>query len=133
PKPTSNGKRRNRKACFVCKSLDHLINDCDYNEKKMAQPTARNHAHRESNESWPPSSLYDRFQSSDGYHVVLPPYTGTFMPPKPDLVFNNAPNGVETDHSAFTVTKPDQDLSYTIRPSAPIIEENENGNQNAQF
>nr|GEV84176.1 uncharacterized mitochondrial protein AtMg00810-like [Tanacetum cinerariifolium] len=45
-KPTSNGKRRNRKSCFVCKSLDHLIKDCDYHEKKMAQPTIRNHAHR---------------------------------------------------------------------------------------
>nr|GEW07804.1 putative ribonuclease H-like domain-containing protein [Tanacetum cinerariifolium] len=39
----------------------------------------------ESDESWPPSSLYDRFQPSDGYHAVPPPYTGTFMPPKPDL------------------------------------------------
>nr|GEZ62376.1 RNA-directed DNA polymerase, eukaryota [Tanacetum cinerariifolium] len=36
PKPTSNGKRMNRKACFVCKSLDHLIKDCDYHERKMA-------------------------------------------------------------------------------------------------
>nr|GEX03383.1 hypothetical protein [Tanacetum cinerariifolium] len=45
PKPTSNGRRRNRKACFVCKSLDYLIKDCDY-QKKMAQPIARNHAHR---------------------------------------------------------------------------------------
>nr|GEV46049.1 hypothetical protein [Tanacetum cinerariifolium] len=53
-------------------------------------------------EIWRPSSLYDRFQSSDGYHVVPPPYTGTFMSPKPDLVFNNAPTAVETDHSAFT-------------------------------
>nr|GEX36195.1 putative ribonuclease H-like domain-containing protein [Tanacetum cinerariifolium] len=65
-------------------------------------------------ESWPPSSLYDRFQPSDGYHVVPPPYTGTFMPPKLDLVFNTAPTAVETDHSAFIVqlslTKPDQDL-----------------------
>nr|GEY20251.1 ribonuclease H-like domain-containing protein [Tanacetum cinerariifolium] len=43
-KPTSNGKHRNRKACFVCKSLDHLIKDCDFHEKKKAQPTARNHA-----------------------------------------------------------------------------------------
>nr|GEV68540.1 hypothetical protein [Tanacetum cinerariifolium] len=46
PKPTSNGKCRNRKACFVCKSLDHLIKDCDYHEKKMAQTTARNCAKR---------------------------------------------------------------------------------------
>nr|GFC80384.1 hypothetical protein [Tanacetum cinerariifolium] len=37
PKPTSNGTRRNRKACFVCKSLDHLIKDCDYHDKQMAQ------------------------------------------------------------------------------------------------
>nr|GFC54842.1 hypothetical protein [Tanacetum cinerariifolium] len=46
PTPTSNGKKRNRKACFVCNSLDHLIKDCDYHEKKIAQPTARNHTHR---------------------------------------------------------------------------------------
>nr|GEU89191.1 hypothetical protein [Tanacetum cinerariifolium] len=55
-----------------------------------------------SDESWPPSSLYDRFQPSDGYHVVPPPYIGTFMPPKPDFVFNTAPTAAETDHSAFT-------------------------------
>nr|GFA00757.1 putative ribonuclease H-like domain-containing protein [Tanacetum cinerariifolium] len=81
----------------------------------------------ESDESWTPSSLYDRFQSSDVYHAIPPSYIGTFMPPKPDLVFNNAPNGVETDHSAFNVklspTKPDQDLSHTYRPSTPIIED----------
>nr|GEV49847.1 hypothetical protein [Tanacetum cinerariifolium] len=46
PKPTSNDKHKNRKACFVCKSLDHLIKDCHYHEKKMAQPTARNHTKR---------------------------------------------------------------------------------------
>nr|GEZ28264.1 hypothetical protein [Tanacetum cinerariifolium] len=46
PKSASSGKRRNRKACFVCKSLDHLIKDCDYHAKKMAQPTTKNHSHR---------------------------------------------------------------------------------------
>nr|GEZ38741.1 hypothetical protein [Tanacetum cinerariifolium] len=68
-----------------------------------------------------------RYQSGNGYHVVPPPYTGTFMPPKPDLVFNNAPTAIETANPAFNVklslTKPDQDLSHTNRPSAPIIEE----------
>nr|GEU81148.1 ribonuclease H-like domain-containing protein [Tanacetum cinerariifolium] len=62
-----------------------------------------------------------------GYHAVPPPYTGTFMPPKPDLVFHDAPNVNETVHTAFNVelspTKPDKDLSPTHRPSAPIIED----------
>nr|GEW44966.1 hypothetical protein [Tanacetum cinerariifolium] len=78
-------------------------------------------------ESWPPSSLYDMFQPSGGYHAVPPPYTGTFISPKPDLVFNTAPITVETDHSDFTVqlspTKPEQDLSHTTRPTASIIED----------
>nr|GEZ52717.1 putative ribonuclease H-like domain-containing protein [Tanacetum cinerariifolium] len=68
-----------------------------------------------------------RFQPSDGYHAVPPLYTGTFMPPKPDLVFNTAHIVVETDHSAFTIqlspTKPDQDLSHPNRPLSPIIED----------
>nr|GEU78071.1 reverse transcriptase domain-containing protein [Tanacetum cinerariifolium] len=80
-----------------------------------------------SDESLPPSPIYDRYQSGNGYHVVPPPYIGTFMLPKPDLVFNNAPNDVKTGHSAFTIklspTKPDQDLSHTHRPSVPIIED----------
>nr|GEZ30711.1 hypothetical protein [Tanacetum cinerariifolium] len=81
----------------------------------------------ESDESLPPSPIYDRYQSGNGYHVVPPPYTRTFMPPKPDLVFHNAPNDVETVHTAFNVvlslTKLDNDLSHTHRPSAPIIED----------
>nr|GEZ18467.1 ribonuclease H-like domain-containing protein [Tanacetum cinerariifolium] len=75
----------------------------------------------------PASLIYDRYHSGDGYHVVPPPYTGTFMPPKPDLVFHNAPNVNETVHTAFNVelspTKLDTDLSHTHRTSAPIIED----------
>nr|GEV98144.1 uncharacterized mitochondrial protein AtMg00810-like [Tanacetum cinerariifolium] len=78
-------------------------------------------------ESLSPSSLSDRSQPSGGYHVVPPQITGTFMPQKPDLVFQTTPIDVETNHSAFTVqlspSKPTQDLSHTNRPSAPIIED----------
>nr|GEW47309.1 putative ribonuclease H-like domain-containing protein [Tanacetum cinerariifolium] len=81
----------------------------------------------ESDVSMPASPIYDRYQSGEGYHVVLPPYTGTFMPPKPDLVFHDAPNVNETVHTAFNIelspTKPDIYLSHTHRPSAPIIED----------
>nr|GEV13478.1 putative ribonuclease H-like domain-containing protein [Tanacetum cinerariifolium] len=80
-----------------------------------------------SDDSLSPSPIYDRYQSGNGYHLVLPLYKGTFRPPKPDLVFNNAPNDVETDHPTFNVklspTKPNNDLSHTHRPSVPIIED----------
>nr|GEY65123.1 ribonuclease H-like domain-containing protein [Tanacetum cinerariifolium] len=80
-----------------------------------------------SDESLPPSPIYDRYQTCNWYHVVPPPYTRTFMPPKPDLVFNNAPNDAETDHLDFNVTvsptKTTNDLSLTHRLSAPIIED----------
>nr|GFC88600.1 hypothetical protein [Tanacetum cinerariifolium] len=76
------------------------------------------------NDSWPPSNLYDRFVPSSGYHVVPPPMNGTFMPPKPDLVFHTPPSN-ENEHLVFNVqlspTKPEQDLPS--RPSAPIIED----------
>nr|GFB72825.1 ribonuclease H-like domain-containing protein [Tanacetum cinerariifolium] len=75
-------------------------------------------------DSWPPSNLYDRFVPSGGYHAVSPSVTGTFMPPKPDLVFHTPPFD-ENEHLAFNVqispTMPEQDLSS--RPSAPIIED----------
>nr|GEX63692.1 ribonuclease H-like domain-containing protein [Tanacetum cinerariifolium] len=43
----------------------------------------------------------EKFQTSsknlsEGYHVVPPPYTGTFMPHKLDLVFNDAPTSSES-------------------------------------
>nr|GFC28730.1 hypothetical protein [Tanacetum cinerariifolium] len=64
------------------------------------------------------------FVPSGGYHVVPPPMTGTFMSPKPDLVFHTPPSD-ENEHLAFNVqlslTKPEQDLPS--RPSAPIIED----------
>nr|GEU97754.1 hypothetical protein [Tanacetum cinerariifolium] len=92
----------------------------------MAFTSSSSSSDNESDESLPPSPIYDRYHSGDGYHVVPPPYTGTFMPPKPDLVFHNAPNDVETVHIAFNVklspTKPDTDFSHTHRPSVPILE-----------
>nr|GEW75201.1 hypothetical protein [Tanacetum cinerariifolium] len=66
----------------------------------------------------------DWFVPSGGYHVVPPPMTGTFMPPKPDLVFHTPPSD-ENEHLAFNVqlspSKTEQDLPSTL--SAPIIED----------
>nr|GEV83636.1 hypothetical protein [Tanacetum cinerariifolium] len=77
--------------------------------------------------SVPNSPMYDRYKSGEGYHAVPPPYTGTFMPLRPDLVFHNAPTVSETVPTIFNVepstTKPTKDMSHSNRPSAPIIED----------
>nr|GEZ09016.1 hypothetical protein [Tanacetum cinerariifolium] len=147
---SSKDSRRNgvaepqrRTVPFETSTSNALVSQCDgvgsydwsYQEEEepanftlMAFSSLSSSSYTESDcESWPHSSLYDRFQPSGGYHAVPPPYTGTFMPSKPDLVFNSAPAAVETDHPAFTVqlspTKPSQHLSHTNRPTAPIIED----------
>nr|GFD18722.1 hypothetical protein [Tanacetum cinerariifolium] len=65
-----------------------------YNSKVFTQPMSdceNYYSSKSDNDSWPPSNLYDRFILSGGYHAVPPPVPGTFMPPKPDLVFHTPP------------------------------------------
>nr|GEW15827.1 retrovirus-related Pol polyprotein from transposon TNT 1-94 [Tanacetum cinerariifolium] len=75
----------------------------------------------------PKSIKNDRYKTSEGYHVVPPLYTRTFMPPKPDLVFNDAPNASETVANMFNVesiiNKPGNVMSQTLRPDAPIVDD----------
>nr|GEX45661.1 ribonuclease H-like domain-containing protein [Tanacetum cinerariifolium] len=120
-------RRKEEPANYALMAFLSLSSSFDNEVFKRVMFDCDDYLSSESDESWPPSSLYDRFQPSDGYHAVPPPHTGTFMPPKPDLVFNTAPTVVETDHPTFTVylspTKPAQDLSHTNRPTTPIIED----------
>nr|GEZ44629.1 hypothetical protein [Tanacetum cinerariifolium] len=50
----------------------------------------------ESDDSVPSSPVNDRYKSGEGYHAFSPPYIGTFMPSKPDLVFHDALPASET-------------------------------------
>nr|GEW32700.1 hypothetical protein [Tanacetum cinerariifolium] len=66
------------------KERDDTVFDCDElnsNESDVSVPT---------------SLVHDRYKSSEGYHDVPPPYTRTFMPSKPDLIFHDAPTVNET-------------------------------------
>nr|GEX79199.1 ribonuclease H-like domain-containing protein [Tanacetum cinerariifolium] len=80
-----------------------------------------------SDDSVSTSLVNDRYKLGEGYHIVPPPYTRTFMPPKPDLVFHDAPTAGETFLNMVNVkpgmTKPTKDMSRSYRPSAPIIKE----------
>nr|GEV91980.1 hypothetical protein [Tanacetum cinerariifolium] len=70
----------------------------------------------ELDESVPTNPVHDRYKSGEGYHVVPPPYTCTFIPPKLDLVFHDALTVSETVPTVFIVepstTKPTKDMTY---------------------
>nr|GEX35512.1 hypothetical protein [Tanacetum cinerariifolium] len=81
----------------------------------------------ESYDSVPKSPVNDRYKTGEGYHAIPPPYIGTFMPPKPDLVFNDALTASEIVTNVVNVesslNKPIKDMSKTLRPDAPIIKD----------
>ncbi|GKB62474.1 putative ribonuclease H-like domain-containing protein [Tanacetum coccineum] len=71
----------------------------------------------------------DRFKKVKGYHAFPPPYTGNYMPSRPDLSFAGLDDSVyktkvsETITTAFKTSKDSLEKLKTVRPSAPIIEE----------
>nr|GEY38755.1 ribonuclease H-like domain-containing protein [Tanacetum cinerariifolium] len=75
----------------------------------------------ESDVSGPTSLMRDWYKSDKGYHAVPHPYTRTFMPPKPDLVFRDASTVSETIPTVFNVDP------STIKHNKDIVENSETG------
>nr|GEW43053.1 putative ribonuclease H-like domain-containing protein [Tanacetum cinerariifolium] len=44
---TKGSRRKNKKTCFVCRGLDHLIKDSNFHAKPKTQTTPRNSTHRD--------------------------------------------------------------------------------------
>nr|GEV37656.1 hypothetical protein [Tanacetum cinerariifolium] len=110
PKSTSSGKRRNRKTCFVCKSVDHLIKDCDYHAKKMAPPTQRTYAHMGNHKQY--ASL--THQKSQQHMVPIVVLTQS------KTVFNTAVRPVSADVPRLTVTRPRLAHPTITKSKSPI-------------
>ncbi|GJV34700.1 putative ribonuclease H-like domain-containing protein [Tanacetum coccineum] len=71
----------------------------------------------------------DRFKIGEGFHAVPPPYSGNYMPSRPDLSFPRLDDYVyktkvsETETSISKTSKDIIEKPKTVRPSAPIIED----------
>nr|GFB99897.1 hypothetical protein [Tanacetum cinerariifolium] len=71
PKTSGSGKRNNRKTCFVCRSVDHLIKDCNFHAKPKSQPTPINNAHRGYNKQH--ASFTKKFPQKHIVHAAVLP------------------------------------------------------------
>nr|GEY84305.1 uncharacterized mitochondrial protein AtMg00810-like [Tanacetum cinerariifolium] len=132
PRDTRNKDTQRRNVSMETSTSNALVSQCDgvgYDNQMFTSTVfdCDELNSSESDESVSTSPMHDRYKSGEGYHAVPPPYTRTFMPPKPDLVFHDAPTTSETVPNVFHVEpntpKPNKDLSQSNRPSAPIIKD----------
>ncbi|GJU17641.1 ribonuclease H-like domain-containing protein [Tanacetum coccineum] len=74
-------------------------------------------------------SAKDKAGLGEGFHAVPLPYTGNYMPSRPDLSFAGLDDSVyktkvsETETSISKTSKDIVEKPKTVRPSAPIIDE----------
>ncbi|GJZ54216.1 hypothetical protein Tco_0609101 [Tanacetum coccineum] len=106
------------------KNKTGLGSDSQMNESEVVHSICNS---RESNAD--DSLVKDRFKTGEGFHAVPPPYTGNYMPSRPNLSFVRLDDYVyktkvsETETSIFKTSKDIVEKPKTVRPSAPIIEE----------
>ncbi|GKD30974.1 ribonuclease H-like domain-containing protein [Tanacetum coccineum] len=107
---------------------DIYKNNCEVFES--ASDSSVNEIEEENNQ------VNDRFKKVEGYHAVLPPYTGNYMPSRSDLSFAGLDDSVYKTNVSKTITsvprnestaskssKDNLEQPKDVRPSAPIIEE----------
>ncbi|GJV98226.1 hypothetical protein Tco_1553478 [Tanacetum coccineum] len=76
------------------------------------------------------NQVNDMYKAGEGYHAVPPPYTGNFMPPRPDLSFARLDDSIfkstvsktitsvhESETSASKTNKESMEKPKTVRPS----------------
>ncbi|GJR54188.1 ribonuclease H-like domain-containing protein [Tanacetum coccineum] len=115
---------------------DGQMNESEFNNIHMNESEVVHSVFNSRESDVDDSPINDRFKIGEGFYAVPPPYTGNYMPSRPDLPF------AELDESIFksavrktttsvlkietSISKTSKDIvekPKTIRPSAPIIEE----------
>nr|GEX23807.1 ribonuclease H-like domain-containing protein [Tanacetum cinerariifolium] len=81
---------------------DNQLNERDLNNKSGMFESASDSSVNESEEE--NNQANDMYKAGEGYHAVPPPYTGNFMPPRPNLSFAGLDNFVFKSIISETIT-----------------------------
>nr|GFC45132.1 hypothetical protein [Tanacetum cinerariifolium] len=106
-KPHSKGSRRTKKACFVCKSMDHLIKDFDLHARKLAH---RPYTSRDIHKQYAPVN-----HSKSPLHKVT-----TAAPLQSQSVLTTAARSVSVVKPTFSMTQPKLASHAVYKYKSPI-------------
>ncbi|GKB47268.1 hypothetical protein Tco_0898021 [Tanacetum coccineum] len=112
---------------------ENELHDSHLNKSEVSKSTSDSSVNESKEHN---NQVNDRYKAGEGYHAVPPPYTGNFMPPRPDLSFAGLDDSVvksavnesvtsvhEAETSASKTSKKSMEKPKYIRSSAPIIED----------
>nr|GFC43523.1 hypothetical protein [Tanacetum cinerariifolium] len=105
--PLSKGSRRSKKACFVYKSVDYLIKDCDFHARKLAYIT---YASRDIHKQYAPVN-----HSKFPLHKVP-----TAAPPQSQSVLTTAARTVSVVKLIFSMTRPKLASRAVSKSKSPL-------------
>nr|GFA92515.1 hypothetical protein [Tanacetum cinerariifolium] len=106
-KPHSKGSRGTKKACFVCKSMDHLIKDYDFHARKLAH---RPYASWDIHKQYAPVN-----HSKSPLHKVT-----TAAPPQSQSVLTTAAKSVSAVKPIFSMTRPKLASCAVYKSKSPL-------------
>nr|GFA02606.1 ribonuclease H-like domain-containing protein [Tanacetum cinerariifolium] len=105
--PHSKGSKKTKKACFICKSVDHLIKDCDFHASKLAQ---RTHASRDIHKQYAPVN-----HSKFPLHKIF-----AAAPPKSQSILTTADRTVSAIKPNFSKTRPKLTSHAVYKSKSPL-------------
>nr|GFC24034.1 hypothetical protein [Tanacetum cinerariifolium] len=106
-KPHSQGFKRIKKACFIYKSVDHLIKDCDFHARKLAH---RPYVSWDIHKQYAPVN-----HSKSPLHKIT-----TAAPPQSQSVLTTAARSVSAVKLIFSMTRPKLAYCAISKSKSPL-------------
>ncbi|GKA76284.1 putative ribonuclease H-like domain-containing protein, partial [Tanacetum coccineum] len=96
------------------------LHDCHLNKSKVFESASDSSVNEIEDEN---NQVNDRFKKVKGYHAVPPPYTGNYMPSRPDLSFVGLDNSVYKNNVSETISSVPRIESTASKSSKDSLEQ----------